>query len=172
MVPWVPGCVGCFGCLGCWLGCGAVQRMLLDVRSHCRWDEAVDRFATAARRRISVDETSGVSAAIRMIRGLAFSRRRSPRSFATRVRETIAQVIECRAGARHDPEVRGVEDLWVAVPGGDFCKGIGAGDERQSATASGPPRDGAERVERVGRAVAIAVPGRKPPSACPVRHAL
>ena len=104
----------------------------------------------AARWRISVDETSGVSASIRMMRGVVARRDVARlRSCARPARQPLAQRVERGARPRDDDEVGGVEDVGIAMPGGDFCKRIGADDEENLQRRSGPRREVRASVSNV-----------------------
>ena len=93
---------------------------------------AIDSPA-ATRARIAVDETSAVGASIKEIIGSICDNGSS----GGRTMRDIRRGSRCgssstgRAWPRHDGEVCRVEDRGVVVPRGNFCKRVGADDEKQ-----------------------------------------
>ena len=93
-------------------------------------NEAVKARHCAARRRISVDDTSGVFASTGRCVGVAAVERRGTIIRGASAGSRARRRIERRAGTGDDREVRRVEHVGVAVPGGNFRERIGAGDEK------------------------------------------
>ena len=118
----------------------------------------------AARPRIAVDETLGVSTATSMMRGVegtassAGSIMRSARA-GTRPRSVSIE----NPGRATTTKWASVENLRIAVPGGNFCERVGPGDEENLRRRQAVAIERRERVVGITTGRGVAAPDRKPP---------